>query len=1497
MKLRGTRDEGIIVINAYRVCQSGTSNPDAFTQFQQERTGLRARGIKNPDPRKQILSDILNLIDESRLEGYRPILCWDANEDWVKRSHPNEGDQLTNFMRDAQLADPFYNKFGYAPRTYVRSNNRLDYILVDPALTYSIKRIGYMENSEANFSDHALAYIDFDEKMLFRGLVNRPTEIHSRQFMVEQTDKKLVFTTVARTYFLRHKIPTRVFKLVALFAELGPTSANIRKFRRLDEEIISLIKAAAGKTLKKKFGYMRSPELATAGQILCLYKCIQSCLIRRQPIPESCVKSATRLETDISFCDTISVKDMRRKVAEASKALRIAQKNAEQEREEWIERLANDRARAAGDLHWEQKMKDMKRTVEDRRINRKLSSVTKGNHRALDRIQVPVHDWFHSAQSNELYHYDHGVWEAYPCKTNGEDFFTHHTLKVLPDDAMPIEVSQTSQSITITARLPKIDRLWKDVTVQSDIEKLLLWRNKRHLQQADIEGRDSNLEVMKELRNTQGISALCDDILQGRDVHSFETTPEIVDWFWAVKRPDRAAALDPVTGVITKADYQEMFKMAKERTSSSGDIHYTLWKALAEQDDFAEFLCIMMSLPFMYGFVNNRWLREVDVMLEKKKDIRMIHTLRIIGLLEADFNTALKFLFAKKMMANAEELGLSDDQWGSRKNRSSIDAAMLKLLMFESARVKKSTIAGTFYDLVANYDRIRPAISNFIAQRCMVDKHVLRARALVLERMRRYIKTGLGVSKQSYGQEKGEPRIEGEVQGKGDVPCLWCIQSDTLLRAHERGAHGMCICNPTRTRRIKRCNTQFVDDCDGWSGADHDSLDPIDEAIHKMRSDAQRWNNMNNIVDQTVAFHKCNWQLLAWKALKNELVIDYASKHVLTLKDNKGGVAVINFLSADQPNKGLGYYLCPDGNQTVHFNELYKEIKSLCEKIAPAHLTVKEARQVLWQRLLPKLDYGLHTSYLTKRQSESIDKVINSTILPRITINRNTPRAVIHGPLKFGGMSMADTYTRQTQHHLKYMVKQLRWNKTVAGDILATLDNIQLASGFTTPILEAPDLPIDYIDQGWILDLRARLKEIGATLWVEDAWQPALQREHDVSLMEQFMRITTTKSQRRQLRAVLHWLRVVTLADLADPSGRTIPGHRLVGNWQATSPLEWPHQPKPTKKAFATFRRALRHTICLETSHYQRPDQDMLISTPLGAWLDVDRNVTAEYSRWGDELFCREPGDIVGSTGPVTLRFKKRPGDTGFFSYDGTTDTTPPRAIPISCQFVDSDKIWTKKPFLPPLSLAASNPDIGIVKHDTLDRTGTTLKGASDGSLYREEKAMAAAWLIANDDSQFMIASVVLHDVSSLSSYRAELEGTMRLLKHIEHLGMTPQEIIHWCDNESAVKANSLDRLHTPADMLSPDADLILALIAHKKRIQTAITCRHVFSHQDQVTKKSKKVKEHERKQKLKERRDRIREVEIVDGTHAPSPSISSESDSACSVDSSQELGADKHLT
>ena len=113
-----------------------------------------------------------------------------------------------------------------------------------------------------------------------------------------------------------------------------------------------------------------------------------------------------------------------------------------------------------------------------------------------------------------------------------------------------------------------------------------------------------------------------------------------------MKQTDKEKVTPKVVGMMTKEQFQYAFKIANEKTSSSpSDMHYTMWKAVAASNFYAEFLCIMIILPFVYGFANDQWLREIDVMLEKKKGVRKIHLLRIIGLLEADFNTALIFFF------------------------------------------------------------------------------------------------------------------------------------------------------------------------------------------------------------------------------------------------------------------------------------------------------------------------------------------------------------------------------------------------------------------------------------------------------------------------------------------------------------------------------------------------------------------------------------------------------------------------------------------------------------------------------------------------------------------------------------------------------------------------------------------------------------------------------------------------------------------------------------
>ena len=58
-----------------------------------------------------------------------------------------------------------------------------------------------------------------------------------------------------------------------------------------------------------------------------------------------------------------------------------------------------------------------------------------------------------------------------------------------------------------------------------------------------------------------------------------------------------------------KEYFQKSFKIANEKTSSlPAGMHYTIWKVMAASDYHAEFLCIMISLPIVYGFAKSRWL-------------------------------------------------------------------------------------------------------------------------------------------------------------------------------------------------------------------------------------------------------------------------------------------------------------------------------------------------------------------------------------------------------------------------------------------------------------------------------------------------------------------------------------------------------------------------------------------------------------------------------------------------------------------------------------------------------------------------------------------------------------------------------------------------------------------------------------------------------------------------------------------------------------------------
>ena len=149
--------------------------------------------------------------------------------------------------------------------------------------------------------------------------------------------------------------------------------------------------------------------------------------------------------------------------------------------------------------------------------------------------------------------------------------------------------------------------------------------------------------------------------------------------------------------------------------------------------------------------------------------------------------------------------------------------AMIKLIIFECTRAKKSIIGGGRYDCKSCFDRVTCSQSNILAQDQNIDANLLLTRDLCVEKLQRHIKTGLGVPVSTYQQEKEEPQVGGEVQCKAGVSALYTLISSILIESHRAIAPGLCLQSCTRARAIKHNNVAYSDDTDGHISAEHNS--------------------------------------------------------------------------------------------------------------------------------------------------------------------------------------------------------------------------------------------------------------------------------------------------------------------------------------------------------------------------------------------------------------------------------------------------------------------------------------------------------------------------------------------------------------------------------------------------------------------------------------------------------------------------------------------------
>ena len=388
---------------------------------------------------------------------------------------------------------------------------------------------------------------------------------------------------------------------------------------------------------------------------------------------------------------------------------------------------------------------------------------------------------------------------------------------------------------------------------------------------------------------------------------------------------------------------------------------------------------------------------------------------------------------------------------------------------------------------------------------------------------------------------------------------------------------------------------------------------------------------------------------------------------------------------------------------------------------------------------------------------------------------------------------------------------------------------MQLCSGFTTPLLENVSQKIGYLQNSYVLDLRWRLATLDASLWIEEKWTPSLQREGDRALMEAFIEIPrVSRSQLRQANAVRLFLRVITIADIADVAGKTIPAQKLTGEWRAGSDITWPYQPKPRAEFWRTFRWCVQKAFCTADTKHKRAGTALPLTTPLGKWLPVPRNIWFPAYRMDGAILWRQQDG-----GSLTVM---EAAGAGFFKHAHQTSVLPIDSHPVTYS-VYGKELWTRQQLdLRTIKKTPLQPG-HIITDSSTNETHQTVVLGSDGSTNLLHRVATCAWVIHQDIGREIKACYALHNITSLSSYRSELEGIYRALLQLQGMRSKPKLVLQWCDNEAAVDKTN-QTYFAPKHMLLPDMDIVLAIRHVRTQLESSsdVICRHVYGHQDTHT-------------------------------------------------------------
>jgi hypothetical protein len=324
----------------------------------------------------------------------------------------------------------------------------------------------------------------------------------------------------------------------------------------------------------------------------------------------------------------------------------------------------------------------------------------------------------------------------------------------------------------------------------------------------------------------------------------------------------------------------------------------------------------IINIPLSQGFSPTRWQTVINAMLEKTPGSPILHKLRVIHILEADYNLTLKAIFGRRLIRNCESHGtLGDLQDGFRKGRSTTRTLLHNEIINDyNKRLRIDNYTG-MTDISGCFDRILPSIIALLNRKNGCTQAAVRMHSETLSKARYYIKTQNGISSEYYSNKKLP--VYGNGQGAGDSPSQWCQQSALLFELYKRSITRAQMSDKHGKTQAMIPMAAFADKTNLLGNNDTHSKN-LQELTDEAKNAFSTWNGLLNAAGHFMELTKCACYLSFWKFQEDGYAYTMSPEEhgqKIFVSDIQGQVKEIPQLESNSPQKLLGVMKCPIGDQ------------------------------------------------------------------------------------------------------------------------------------------------------------------------------------------------------------------------------------------------------------------------------------------------------------------------------------------------------------------------------------------------------------------------------------------------------------------------------------------------------------------------------------------------------------------------------------------------------